>query len=204
LAAYFSETDFPGIQLSEGRKEQILKAASRLFHKRGYAATTMRLLAAEMNIEAASLYNHIASKQDILRELLFEMAAIFTSEMKRVEASGLSPLQKLEKLILLHIYLAYSQPDALALIVGEWVHLEEPALQQFIKLRNEYELGFKAVLNEGIVLGQFKQTEPETALFTLLSTLHALPNWLERHKNFDPEKLSSDLLQNLLFGLVKP
>ena len=53
-------------------RERILDVASRLFVERGYAATSVRDIAAELGISNPSLYHHFASKERLLEELLAE------------------------------------------------------------------------------------------------------------------------------------
>ena len=65
------------IALNINRKDQIIEAAALLFKKKGYAGTTMRDLAAELGIEAASIYHHIKSKEELLEVICFEMANKF-------------------------------------------------------------------------------------------------------------------------------
>ena len=48
------------------RKTEIISVAAKLFKEKGYSAVTMRDIAQAMDIKAASLYNHIKSKQEIL------------------------------------------------------------------------------------------------------------------------------------------
>ena len=48
----------------------IRKEAERLFAARGYAAVSMRDIAEAVGIRVGGLYNHFATKQDILRDLL--------------------------------------------------------------------------------------------------------------------------------------
>jgi AcrR family transcriptional regulator len=54
-------------------KELILHTALRLFSERGYNGVSMRELAAEVGIKAASIYNHFSSKEDIFNSLFVEM-----------------------------------------------------------------------------------------------------------------------------------
>lgn len=54
-------------------KDLILHTALRLFSERGYGGVSMRDLATEVGIKAASIYNHFSSKEDIFNSLLFEM-----------------------------------------------------------------------------------------------------------------------------------
>ncbi len=51
-------------------REVILDTAARLFREQGYAATSMRVIAAEVGIKAASLYSHFSSKDEIVAEVL--------------------------------------------------------------------------------------------------------------------------------------
>ena len=50
--------------------EAIRKAGLRLIHSQGYEAMSLRQLAAEVGIQAGSLYNHITTKQDLLFDLI--------------------------------------------------------------------------------------------------------------------------------------
>src|SRR3954465_15810020 len=85
------------------RKEVIVKAAATLFLEKGYKAASMRDLAERVGVEAASLYNHIRSKTELLHDICFNVANIFWEHMSKVEASDARPIQKLETLLRFHI-----------------------------------------------------------------------------------------------------
>ena len=48
------------------RRREIEDVASELFHANGYAATSVRDIARALDIQGASLYAHVASKEDLL------------------------------------------------------------------------------------------------------------------------------------------
>lgn len=50
-------------------KTQIFNAAIDLFAKNGYDNVSMRQIASEVGIKAASIYNHYGSKEDILNDI---------------------------------------------------------------------------------------------------------------------------------------
>lgn len=185
------------------RRRQILECAARFFRKKGYNATTVRMIAAELHIEAASLYNHIASKQELLQEILLPIARLFARGMDKIEQSGENAFEKLEALVALHIHLTQKHPDAISLITGEWIHLEEPALSQYAQLRSDYEKRFKTLILSGMEDGLLENQNVDVALFSILSSLHWLYSWMGRHKEIAPEKLESELKNCLLRGLQK-
>lgn len=96
--------------LKESRKEQIIKAAAKLFKEKGYSAVTMRDIAKALDIKAASLYNHIASKQDILKYVIISLAEEFTEGMNVIYSSSESSIDKLNQIISLHVDIAYRNP----------------------------------------------------------------------------------------------
>ena len=71
------------------RKEVIIKAAAKLFHEKGYKAASMRDLAVKVGVEAASLYNHIRSKSELLHDICFDVANIFNAHINDIEVEAL-------------------------------------------------------------------------------------------------------------------
>ena len=85
------------------KKELILEKAATMFRQKGFAATSMRDLAETVGIEAASLYNHIRSKNEILEAICFDVANRFNNNMALIESGIQSSIAKIETLLLFHI-----------------------------------------------------------------------------------------------------
>jgi len=184
------------------RKEIIHEASAKLFRKKGYAATSVQDIADAVGIKAASLYNHINSKQDILRDLCMPIASAFSVGMSEIENSSLNPLEKLEQLVTLHLKLTIQNGDRMTLITGDWIHLDAKDLQAFKASRSQYENSFRAVLKEAKNKKLIKETTNlEVALFSILSSLHWLYSWKERHQDISSVELEKQLKDCLLGGL---
>src|SRR6056297_37684 len=102
----------------------------------------MRDLATAMGIKAASLYNHINSKQEILQIIVIAIAEEFTSEMKSIQSSNDSCIEKLNKIIHLHVKLSSQNSYGMACLNNDWMHLEEQ-LNYYKTLRTDYENDFR-------------------------------------------------------------
>jgi len=63
------------------RKDVIVTKAATLFREKGFKAASMRDLAEAVGVEAASLYNHIKSKTELLHELCFSVANRFLQKI---------------------------------------------------------------------------------------------------------------------------
>ena len=183
------------------RKEEIRTQAAALFRKKGYSSTSMRDIAEAVGIKAASIYNHIQSKQDLLEDLLLSMAHLFTQGMADIQTTSLSPEEKLEKIIALHVRLSIEHTDAISLITSEWVHLKEPAYTVYRRLRDSYETDFKEVIEQGKKEGIFRRLDTDVILFSTLSTLRWLYSWYSKNSSYNSKNLEEQLCQILINGI---
>jgi len=186
----------------ESRKEEIIRAASILFKEKGYSAVTMRDLATAMGIKAASLYNHIQSKQEILSAIIINLAEEFTTGMNQIFNSNQSAIRKLENIIDLHIDVTLRNADGLASLNNDWMHLEEENLLYFEKMRHEYEDNFRDIVKEGLNNKELHAYNIEIIVFSTLSTLRTLYLWYPKQKNIDSAVLKRDMISVLLKGII--
>ncbi|AFL81253.1 transcriptional regulator [Aequorivita sublithincola DSM 14238] len=184
------------------RKEEIIVTAARLFYEKGYKAISMRDIAAAMDIKAASLYNHIKSKQEILSEIILKVAEEFTVGMECVVAENSSAIKKIEKVIELHIDITVNHSEALAALNNDWMHLEELDLNAFVMMREDYEQNFRKIIKQGIDTGELKPHHPEVILFSILSTLRTLYLWYQKRGKLDVNILKKDMISVLINGIV--
>ncbi len=186
----------------ENRKEEIILTATKLFKKKGYSAVTMRDLAKEMGIKAASLYNHIKSKQDILTNIIISLAEEFTSEMNDILNSDLNSIDKLNKIIAVHVKITSNNPNGMASLNNDWMHLEEK-LDYYLTLRTKYEDDFREIIKQGISSNEIIDSNPEIMLFSMLSTLRSLYLWIPKKEDINPTELANNLGLVLINGVKK-
>jgi len=186
----------------ETRQEEIIRVAAKLFKEKGYSAVTMRDLAKAMGIKAASLYNHINSKQDILNAIIISLAEDFTNGMKLTIASDASCINKLKKIIEFHVNISSQNSYGMAALNNDWMHLEAQ-LNYYKKLRSDYENDFKSILIEGIKSGEIIDIKPDVMMFSILTTLRSLYLWIPRKEDINLNKLTDNLNEILIKGVVK-
>jgi AcrR family transcriptional regulator len=172
-----------------------------LFKDKGYSAVTMRDIAQELGIKAASLYNHIKSKQEILRDIIISLADEFTAGMELIHQTSDTNIVKLERIIELHVHITTNNQCGMASLNNDWMHLEE-SLDHYLKLRTAYEDNFRSIIKAGIAHGEIVNVNPEVMLFSILSTLRSLYLWIPKKEDLQQSSLASDLVAVLLKGVT--
>ncbi len=187
---------------NENRKSEIINTASKLFKEKGYSAVTMRDLAKEMGIKAASLYNHITSKQEILSVLIISLAEEFTEGMTVIINSDKNCIEKLKQIINLHITITSNNQFGMASLNNDWMHLEV-TLNYYLELRKNYEDNFRKIIKKGINNNEIINENAEVIVFSILSTLRSLYIWLPIKEELNIPKLTKNLNNILLNGINK-
>jgi AcrR family transcriptional regulator len=188
---------------TQNRKAQILQTAAMLFRERGYQAASMRDIATAMHIEAASLYHHIKSKEEILEIICFDMAEHFLSAIVEVNDIYFNAEEKLRTAILNHVRLITQNQERSAVFLHEWRSLPELSLNQFLTLRNQYENGFKQIVKEGIEEDIFAQVEPKFAVLSILSSVNWINEWYKPDGKMGAEEIAKNISDFVLGGLRK-
>ncbi len=186
---------------TETRKDEIVKTAAKLFKEKGYSAVTMRDLAKAMGIKAASLYNHISSKQDILINIIITLAETFTAGMEQIKQSNSSAIGKLEQIISLHVKITSENTYGMASLNNDWMHLEDQ-LAYYLTLRKNYEENFKNIIIQGIKEKEIIDANPDVLLFSMLSTLRSLYIWIPNKEDLNTQELSASLANVLINGIA--
>src|SRR5947209_1756557 len=80
-------------------QDQLLDAAEKVFSQKGYDATRLEDIAAELGVLQGSLYYHIESKAGLLRLLRRRRMSRVIERMSEVASSDDSPREKLRRAV---------------------------------------------------------------------------------------------------------
>jgi AcrR family transcriptional regulator len=183
------------------KKELIVQKAACMFREKGFPATSMRDLAESVGIEAASLYNHIQSKSEILQEIIFRISEDCNRQIDELDSSNLSNLQKIESVIRFHIQMMLHRFEDYHVMINEWIHLEAQPLSDFITQRRNYVQRLESFISQGIESKEIKPLLPYVAVLTILSAVRGLEFWHRSQKNYSPEELEENMVAYLIGGL---
>lgn len=185
------------------RKDQLIETAALLFRQKGYAATTVRDLASAVGIEAASLYHHIKSKDEILEHICFSMATKMQMAINEVNDIYFNAEEKLRMAIKNHVEILTQNVNHSAVFLQEWRSLSEPKLSEFKLLRDNYENELRVIIREGINEDVFDNVDEKFAALTILSTVNWINEWYSPAGKMNAEQIAAKLSDFILGGLRK-
>jgi len=183
------------------RKDVIVRKAATLFREKGYKAASMRDLAEAVGVEAASLYNHIKSKSELLHELVFNVANRFVLKIDEIESEEISSLKKMEKILRFHIVEMIHQYEEVYVSDREWKHLSDPYLSNYQNQRRVYRKRLAAIIEEGIRNKEIKPIDAPTVVLIFLHAVSGIESWHRSTKKISAEELEQNMVAILIDGL---
>lgn len=181
------------------RRSQILQMAGHLFSQRGYHATSIRDLAKALNLQGGSLYAHIASKEELLLEVVRQAAERFQKVLEALPPED--PAARMKALVKGHLRVIAEELPRATVFFHEWKHLSPPLLEEAKALRRRYEEGVQGVIAEGVEKGVFRVEDLRLATLFVLSALNWTYQWYRKDGPLSLEALAEAYAGMLLRAL---
>lgn len=184
-------------------REQIIRAALELFAEYGYRGTSLRRLASAVGIEAGSLYNHFASKAELLADMvLFGTRELLLGVGELVAAAPLDPIERLRTAIHAHIVFYAIHREQVQVLEREVQMLTGAYAKENHKVRAEYELLFRQILDEGIEAGCFRPEYPDAMAKGILRLAFGTAAWFRSDGRYSADEVADFYADVLLRGIV--
>lgn len=161
---------------SEITGPRIRSAARTLFARYGFAAVSMRQIAAEVGVQAGAIYLYTKDKEsllfDLLRDHMQDLIRIYDARPKAT-----TPLARLEDFTRFHITHNLDHPEAVFLSYMELRNLSPANFAEIEGLRSAYEDRLHGILTDGETAGFFVLSDAKLATMAIIAMLNGVNTW---------------------------
>src|ERR1700691_2953498 len=119
--------------------ERLFDTAADLFWHKGYAATTTREIATAVGIQQASLYHHMAGKEDLVYKICLSSLERFLADVPAAVSMAPCPLDRIRVLIRAHLAALLRYQKRNVTLLTELRALSLPHRKEALALRDKYE-----------------------------------------------------------------
>ncbi|MDP6341935.1 MAG: TetR/AcrR family transcriptional regulator [Alphaproteobacteria bacterium] len=182
------------------RREVLLEAAAKRFMRNGFAAASMREIAADAGMQAGSIYYHFPSKTELLVAVHEEGMRRIRDAVTEALSGTREPWQRLEEACVAHLNVLLGGGDFFNAVMREMPSGDDPSRRQVTRLRDEYEAIFDRLLDD---LGLPAGVDRHTLRLMLLGAMNWSHTWY-RPGSDTPEKIARRFVGYLRLGLESP
>jgi AcrR family transcriptional regulator len=184
-------------------RDDVLDAAAQVFRQKGFHGASMSDIAAAVNVQKASLYHHVSSKQEILLELLERALQILTDRISTVAAQDEPADKKLRQMIRVYLQLLAENADLSSVLLFEHRSLDKKSHTRHVPQRDKFEALWRDVLNEGARAKIFDLKDTGLAARALMGVMNWTLTWYHPGGGKSIDQIADEYADLILNGMLK-
>jgi AcrR family transcriptional regulator len=192
--------------VQKARRAEILQAAAKVFHQRGFHAARIQDVADELGMQKGSLYHYITSKEDLVQGLVAGAIERMIEETGSILATGHSARQKLAMAIDAHLRRTLEDRHIWGIIEREDLELLNRNSPADIRvLVKQYEGMWDRIVAEGVESGEFDPSlDQRVTVQALLAMCTNILKWFNPDGRLPAQEVARIYAEIVLRGIQRP
>ncbi|MBS0336696.1 MAG: TetR family transcriptional regulator [Proteobacteria bacterium] len=187
---------------SEARRLEILRAAARVFRRRGVAAAGMREIAEEADLSPGNLYYYFRGKDELLYFCQDRTLGQMHTAVELARATDAPVADQLRAVLAAHLHCTLDEME------GATAHLEVEALPdklrgRIVGKRDAYERAVRALVSKGVKRGEFAPCDAALVTRAMLGAVNWTARWYRPDGSQSVAEIARALPEYLVRGLLR-
>jgi len=162
-------------------RKKIIDAASALYVKKGFNATSIQEISEAAGVSLPVTYHYVKQKSAIMRMIMEDVLNIFRENLLRMIRGIDDPIEKLTIAASLYFKVVDQQREKALLIYQKSNSLDRASKARIMELEVEVSKIFGEMIQEGIDFGVFKKVDVDLAAYNIIIAAHM---WILKHWHF--------------------
>jgi len=199
-----SRAPVPSADTRFGRfRAVIIKSAAHVFGRKGFHATTMEEIAAELEVTKASLYYYFSTKEELLYEVHLLSMQDVLGRVERIRTVSDSPVAQLEAAITEHLRVLAGDYEGAFMLQQEYDLPKEYRLE-VVRLRDRYERALLEIVQRGERQRVFRVKDARIAVRMLLGSINWFLRWYRANGRLTVDEIAAAYVDFAFYGLLAP
>ena len=160
-------------------------------------------IASALDVQKASLYHHVKSKQEILLALLDRALIMLTDHIASIAAQAVPADQKLRQMIRGYLSALSENTDLTAVLLFEHRSLDKKSHSRHVPQRDTFEALWRDVINEGVRSKVFDLKDTGLAVRALMGVMNWTLTWYHPDGGKSIEQIADDYSDFVLKGMLR-
>ncbi|WP_162322198.1 TetR/AcrR family transcriptional regulator [Nesterenkonia haasae] len=184
------------------RRDEVLATATRLFHEKGYDATSIQDISDELGLLKGSLYYYISTKEDLLFEIIQSYHEETRAYFDDIVQSTLPVVDKLRTFIETETAHTAHHLAKSSLFAREWRSLTAEHREVIVAERDRHDAFVRECIIAGQESGEFRSSlDPRLAAFGILGMVTSVYRWYREDGPSSAEEVGQAFAEMLISGL---
>ena len=185
-------------------KEVLLKTATDLFSRKGYAATSIRDIGAKGGISSSIIYHYFKNKEEILFTIIFSESQELIKSLLEIENRVSDPVECLKEMLKeqsIIFSLKGKKGDRLLLETDQLRGKRREIIQNIQRgIYEIYKRVIKRIKDQGLLKDKIDQTVIIFSIFGIINSFHL---WYRKSGRLSEEEVAEGMLKIVLNAIIK-
>jgi AcrR family transcriptional regulator len=160
------------ITASNKVRRKIIDAASALYARKGFTATSIQEISEKAGVSLPVTYHYVKKKSEIMLMIMEDVLSIFQHSLTKQIKGIDDPLEKLGIAVVLYFRVVDKQKEKALLIYQKSNSLEKASKSRVMQLEVDVSNIFGEIIREGIKQGVFKQVDVDLMAYNIIMMAH--------------------------------
>jgi AcrR family transcriptional regulator len=185
------------------RQSEILEAAARVFHEKGYESTSIQDIADAVGILKGSLYYYITSKEDLLYEILQDVHQDALKNLDTIAELEGTALQKIRAFCVVHFAHNAENLVKMGVFFKDFRSLSGERRKTIVEERDLYDNFLRALIRQAQKEGSVcPDIDPKLAAITILGMLNWVYQWYRPGAGMSAIEIANEYGDFVVAGLA--
>lgn len=185
----------------ELKRDAVLTAAVQLFNERGYAATSLDDVAAQLGVTKPVIYHYIGAKEQVLFHCLRQGLEQLRCAAERARAEPGTGLDRLRLFLREYALVNMTEFGMCVIRTGDEL-LSPDSRREFRSLKRETDEALRSLIRDAVADGSIVAEDVRLTAFTLAGALNWIARWYEPGGAMTPQDIAARMVETLLNGLM--
>lgn len=158
------------------RLERLLRVAAESFNQKGFAGTSLKDVAARLNITDAALYYYVRNKEELVFKCYERALDLGEAALREADSSKGTGLDKVMRYIELQLEVLCG-PEGPVAILSEIPSLKSAHRELLLTRARAASKKIAGFIKSGIADGSIGACDPELACAVIMGALNWVPKW---------------------------
>ena len=189
------------VESKESRRDQIIKAATRIFSEKTYHGTTLKDIADAVGMLKGSLYYYITSKEKLLAGIILEAVHTLNEDLVRVENANLTPVERLRQIVREHVKFNAIYREAGTLFVTEKNVISSLEMGELIEIFGRRDKLIARTLNQAVEMGLYRPVDVRITSLAIVGLCNSVLFWIRPIGRLTYEDIADSFFELIDHGL---
>ncbi len=189
------------VESKESRRDQIIKAATRIFSEKTYHGTTLKDIADAVGMLKGSLYYYITSKEKLLAGIILEAVHTLNEDLVRVENANLTPVERLRQIVREHVKFNAIYREAGTLFLTEKNVISSLEMGELIEIFGRRDKLIARTLNQAVEMGLYRPVDINITSLAIVGLCNSVLFWISPTGRLTYEDIADSFFELIDHGL---